>query len=87
MEVHTMPEYVFQHNLMDRGLYTLFYQYFVRRWGTPSIPEYDLDTDELVYRDPIGNETKRVSFGPETACEGGWQFEKSSDLFQLRTSS
>ncbi|MBY0249707.1 MAG: hypothetical protein K2Q17_18795 [Nitrospiraceae bacterium] len=84
LEVNTMPEYVFKHNLMDRGFYTLFYQYFMRRWESPSIPEYDLDTDELVYRDVIGSETKRVSFGPETA---GLQSGTNSDLFQLRTGS
>lgn len=65
LEIHTMPEYVFQNNLMDRGLYTLFYQYFVKRWESPTIPEYDFATDELVCINPIDNEVKRALFGPK----------------------
>ena len=49
LDVQTMPEYVLQHNLKDHGLYTLCYQYFGQRWESTEIPEYDLDTDELVY--------------------------------------
>jgi hypothetical protein len=29
------------------------------RWEDPAIPEYDLETDELVYRDSAGNEVGR----------------------------
>lgn len=47
-DVQTMPEYVFHHNQNDQGLYTLFYQYFIKRWESPEIPEYDFETDELV---------------------------------------
>lgn len=50
LDVQGMPEYVFQHTPHDHGLYTVFYQYFLRRWESPDIPEYDLDTDEMVYR-------------------------------------
>jgi hypothetical protein len=61
LNVRTMPEFVFKH---DQGgsLFNLFYQYFVSRWFDPSIPEYDLDTDELVYRDTSGNEVNREKF-------------------------
>ncbi len=59
--VRTMPEYVFKHD-KDGNLFSLFYQYFVSRWLDPSIPEYDLDTDELVYRDKSGNEVRREQF-------------------------
>jgi hypothetical protein len=61
LNVLTMPEYVFKH---DQGgsLFNLFYQYFVSRWFDPSIPEYDLATDELVYRDRSGNEVNREKF-------------------------
>jgi hypothetical protein len=61
LNVRTMPEYVFKH---DQGgsLFNLFYQYFVSRWFDPSIPEYDLDSDELIYRDKAGNEVKREKF-------------------------
>lgn len=70
LDVRVMPEYVFQHNLMDHGLYTLFYQYFAKKWQNPQIPEYDFTSDELVYRDRNGSEVKRIPFGQETACEG-----------------
>ncbi len=59
--VRTMPEYVFRHN-KNQNLFGLFYQYFVTRWLDPAIPEYDLDTDELVYRDKSGNEMRREQF-------------------------
>ncbi len=59
--VRTMPEYVFRHD-KDQNLFSLFYQYFVTRWLDPAIPEYDLDTDELVYRDKSGNEVRREQF-------------------------
>lgn len=50
LDVQRMPQYVFMHNQDDHGLYTLFYQYFLRRWESPDIPEYDLETDKLVFR-------------------------------------
>lgn len=62
LDVHTMPEYLFQLNHDDYGLYTLFYQYFTKRWESPEIPEYDLETDELVYRGSNGNEIRRELF-------------------------
>lgn len=38
LDVHMMPEYVFEQNHNDYGLYTFFYQYFTRRWESPEIP-------------------------------------------------
>ncbi len=70
LDVQTMPEYVLQHNLKDHGLYTLCYQYFVQRWESTEIPEYDLDNDELVYKGTNGTEVRRERFGPEEAFEG-----------------
>ncbi len=61
LNVRHMPEYVFKHD-QDGGLFNLFYQYFVNRWLDPAIPEYDLDTDELVYRDKSTHEMKREKF-------------------------
>jgi len=63
LDVQTMPEYMFQHNLNDHGLYNLFYQYFIQRWDNLEIPEYDFETDELVYRGHNGNEVIRERFG------------------------
>lgn len=59
LDVQVMPEYVFIHNQNPGSLYTIFYQYFLNHWADPRIPEYDLETDELVYRDIAGNEEKR----------------------------
>ncbi len=63
LDVQTMPEYVFQHNRKDHGFYNLFYQYLIQRWDNPQIPEYDFDTDELVYRGHNGTEVIRQRFG------------------------
>lgn len=57
-----MPEYLFAHDQSPGGLYTPFYQYFMTRWRNAAIPEYDLDTDDLIYRDPTGNEVRREKF-------------------------
>ena len=67
LNVRAMPEFVLQHNLKDHGLYTFYHHYFVQRWGSRDIPEYDLDTDELVYRGPQGREDRRIPFEPEEA--------------------
>ena len=69
LAVQTMPEYVLRHNSKDHGLYTLYAHYFVQRWGSGEIPEYDLDTDELVYRNRTGNEIRRERFEIEPASE------------------
>ena len=69
LDIQTMPEYVLQHNRKDHGLYTLYAHYFVQRWESAEIPEYDLDTDELVYRSRTGNEIRREPFEIETAPE------------------
>lgn len=60
--VKSVPEYVFQNNLKNHGLYTLFSQYFMKRWENPDIPEYDFDTGELVYRTKSGKEIRREAF-------------------------
>ena len=69
LDVQTMPEYVLRHNHKDHGLYTLYAHYFAQRWESAEIPEYDLDTDELVYRSKAGNEIRRERFEIETASE------------------
>ena len=69
LDVQTMPEYVLRHNNKDHGLYTLYGHYFMQRWESGEIPEYDLDTDELVYRSKTGNEIRRERFEIETDAE------------------
>lgn len=61
-DIQVMAELVFGHSQNPGSLYVLFYQYFLRWWSDPSVPEYDLESDELVYRDSLGNEEKREPF-------------------------
>jgi hypothetical protein len=67
LDVHSMHEYVFAQNHNDYGLYTLFYQYFTKRWVSSEIPEYDLETDELIYRTSNGSEIRRERFPKRTS--------------------
>ena len=62
LEVGTRPEYVFQHDRQEHGLYALWYQYFLKRWTSPALPEYDFDRDELVYREDSEGEVRREAF-------------------------
>jgi len=62
LHIDDMPEYVFKHDHDPGSLYNPFYQYFLMRWRDPSIPEYELETDEIVYRDRAGNEVRRERF-------------------------
>jgi hypothetical protein len=59
LDVQRMPRYVFKHDPNIGSLYFPFYQYFFGKWNNPALPEYDLETDELVYRDSAGNEVRR----------------------------
>jgi hypothetical protein len=67
LDIQTMPEYVLRHNRKDHGLYTLYAHYFEQRWESADIPEYDLETDELVYRNRSGAEIRRELFEREAA--------------------
>ena len=80
LDVETMPEYVLRHNRRDHGLYTLYAHYFEHRWESPEIPEYDLETDELVYRSKTGSEIRRERFEIETPPEEVGSLEESLDL-------
>jgi hypothetical protein len=71
LDVQTLPEYVLRRNRQDHGLYTLYTHYFQQRWESADIPEYDLDTDELVYRNRAGSELLREQFEREAREEAG----------------
>ncbi len=62
LDVQRMPEYVFKHDQNLGSLFIPFYQYFMTRWNSPDLPEYDLETDMLIYRDIDGNEKRREKF-------------------------
>jgi hypothetical protein len=72
LHVDDMPEYVFKHDHDPGGLYNPFYQYFLSRWSDPAIPEYDLESDELVYRDRSGFEVRREKFNEVTMAADEW---------------
>jgi len=69
VDVQELPEYVFRHGRNPGCLYNPFYQYFLDRWHDVEAPEYDLETDELVYRDKSGNEVRREKFGRLEAAQ------------------
>jgi hypothetical protein len=71
LDVQTLPEYVLRHNRQDHGLYTLYTHYFQQRWESTDIPEYDLDRDELVYRNRAGTELLRERFETDAREEAG----------------
>ena len=64
-EVSEQPEYVFalQHTEPRHGLFVPFYMIFLNSWNDTRHPEYDFDTNELVYRDAGGRETAREVLG------------------------
>ena len=59
--VKEQPEFVFalQHREPRHGLFVPFYMVFLNQWNDSRHPEYDFDTNELVYRDASGKETGR----------------------------
>jgi len=63
--VREQPEYVFalQHTEPRHGLFVPFYMIFLNYWNDTRHPEYDFDTNELVYRDVGGRETAREALG------------------------
>jgi len=62
VDVQQLPEFVFRHQRNPGCLYNPFYQYFLDRWHDTALPEYELETDELIYRDKSGNEVRREKF-------------------------
>jgi len=64
-EVKGEPEYVFALNPEQPrlGFFVPFYMYFLEQWGDPRHPQYDFDTDELVYCDDRGREVRRAPLG------------------------
>ncbi|HBR18272.1 MAG TPA: hypothetical protein DD725_11850 [Deltaproteobacteria bacterium] len=58
LNVQKMPEYIFKHSSNQSCLFHPLYQFFLLKWRDPNIPEYDFDSDELIYRDNSGNKVK-----------------------------
>ena len=66
LNIQEMPEYIFRHSPNHSNLFHPLYQVFLAKWRDSNIPEYDFDSDELVYRDTSGNEVKRDKLGEMT---------------------
>lgn len=83
-----MPEYVLQRNGRTHGFYSFYAHYFMERWEQCDCPEYDLDTDELVYRTRAGREIRRepveISAAQRRSAVDGTPSPHVSDAFQLR---
>ncbi|MDR4480827.1 MAG: hypothetical protein R3B37_13920 [Nitrospira sp.] len=88
LDVQTMPEYVLRRNRKEHGLYTLYAHYFMQRWESADIPEYDLDRDELVYRNRTGQEIRRERFEiealPDALAPAAISRLDAQEPFQLR---
>jgi hypothetical protein len=80
LDVQKMPKYVFKHDQSPGSLYVVFYQYFLARWNDRQIPEYDLDTDELIYRNRGGNEVRREKYNSGTDYSGPQHPEFRTDI-------
>lgn len=79
LDVQNLPEYLLEHDQNPGGLYTPLYQYFLTRWNNPDFPEYDLDADELVFRNGGGKEVRRERLdGIREPCGIGWAPEKET---------
>jgi hypothetical protein len=87
LDVHSLPEYLFQHDQNPGTLYTPFYQYFLMRWRDSNIPEYDLDTDEIIYRDTAWNELKRKKFNESQVRVTLQNADRSDRVHELRLDS
>lgn len=77
-DVDSMPEYLFEHNQNPGGLSTLWVQYFLTRWESADIPEYDFNRDELVYKDVAGREIKRRRFQLTDESDTGGELPEDS---------
>lgn len=73
VEIKHEPEFVFALNRSNPrlGLFVPFYMYFLDRWEDTRHPEYDFVTRELVYRDELGGEVRRESFGGTVTGDEG----------------
>jgi hypothetical protein len=62
-EVKHQPEYVFALRPRNprEGLYVPFYMHFLDQWNQPGNPEYDFESNELIYRDDEGSEIRRAA--------------------------
>jgi len=68
-ELKTQPEYVFalRKDKPAQGMFSPFYVHFLNQWDDPRHPEYDFDSEELIFRNDKGNEVERAPYPPREA--------------------
>ena len=68
LDANAQPEYVFglQHGNPQRGFFAPFYKHFLNQWNDTRHPEFNFETNELIYRNEDGNEIRRTAFPPES---------------------
>lgn len=66
------PEYVFalQADKPNRGFFPAFYTYFLNKWNDLRHPDYNFESDELIYRGQDGAELRRVPYPLPDAGDG-----------------
>lgn len=71
--VSEWPEYIFalRKDKPRRGLFTPFYVNFLNQWQDRLLPEYDFETQQLVYRDNGGKEIGREPLYADMANPAG----------------
>lgn len=69
LDIQTMPEYIFQYQPNHSGLYNLYAQHFEQRWRDDDNPEYDFETDCLVYLSRPGEAIKRPLMSPALSSQ------------------
>lgn len=51
LSADALPEYVIENKQGSGELYPVFYEYFMSRWDDASVPEVDLDAEDLILRE------------------------------------
>jgi hypothetical protein len=54
------------HHAQDRGFFEPFFKYFLEHWNDRRACIFNFDTNELSYRNEIGNEIRRTAFLQQT---------------------
>lgn len=73
VEVRQQPEYVFalNHRHPRLGFFVPFYMHFLNLWNDTRHPEYDFDSNELIFRDGTGGEISRSPLGVPISSTAG----------------
>jgi hypothetical protein len=81
------PEYVFalQPDRPERGFFPAFFSYFLNQWDDPRHPEYDFETDELVYRNPDAAEPTRMPYPRHGSASPPGEANRGAELVEAQS--